>query len=290
MAPPIHTELSSSDEDDAPETVTLSQSKKNVKKHDDALRQLEAAEREKKRTKNRERDRRLKEQAVKSRKKKGDESEEDGIEDDNAEARMLRAMQQAEDEGSEDSDEEMGEGDLTGEEEEGSDDDANMNAVDEEDSEEDSENELQDEDMEDMSDDEGESSEGSETEGIEGQVAKTKAKHLPDYIFTSASAAPTKKPARTKEVIPPKPPKRKRSGKGPKEVVIGSRSIQALSSKDPFPVISSTMVPSAKVRKFLDRGLSLKGAKSKSRGWERRPVNIGSMRRQGPAANFVRNP
>ncbi|EEB96026.1 hypothetical protein MPER_04909 [Moniliophthora perniciosa FA553] len=48
--------------------------------------------------------------------------------------------------------------------------------------------------------------------------------------------------------------------------------------------------PSAKVRKFHDQGLSLKGNKSKTRGWERRPVNIGSMRRQGPAANFVRNP
>ncbi|KAE9394331.1 hypothetical protein BT96DRAFT_827845 [Gymnopus androsaceus JB14] len=48
------------------------------------------------------------------------------------------------------------------------------------------------------------------------------------------------------------------------------------------------MLPSAKVQKFLDRNLSVKGDKSRTRGWERRAANIGSMRRQGPAAHFVR--
>ncbi|KAI3603777.1 hypothetical protein WG66_006669 [Moniliophthora roreri] len=291
MAPPIHTELSSSDEDDAPEIFTLSQSKKDIKKHDDAIRELETAEREKKRAKNRERDRKLKEQAANSQKRRRKDEEEDE-EVNSAEARMLRAMEQAKDEEDEDSEEEMGM-DSRGGEDESEEDEIEE---DEEDSEEDDEDdEAQDEQMADADD---ESSDGSEFGGIELDepplTSTTKAKHLPDHIFTlAAAAAPVKKlpQPKPKEVKPQKQSKRrKRSGKGPKEVVIGSRSIKALASADPFPVVSSTMAPSAKVRKFLDRGLSLKGNKSKTRGWERRPVNIGSMRRQGPAANFVRNP
>ncbi|ESK88069.1 hypothetical protein Moror_10768 [Moniliophthora roreri MCA 2997] len=303
MAPPIHTELSSGDEDDAPEIFTLSQSKKDIKKHDDAIRELETAEREKKRAKNRERDRKLKEQAANSQKRRRKDEEEDE-EVNSAEARMLRAMQQAKDEEDEDSEEEMGMDSGGGEDESEEDEieeDEEMNDVgDEEDSEEDDEDdEAQDEQMADADDDDDdESSDGSEFGGIEldepSLTSTTRAKHLPDHIFTlAAAAAPVRKlpQPKPKEVKPQKQSKRrKRSGKGPKEVVIGSRSIKALASADPFPVVSSTMAPSAKVRKFLDRGLSLKGNKSKTRGWERRPVNIGSMRRQGPAANFVRNP
>ena len=74
------------------------------------------------------------------------------------------------------------------------------------------------------------------------------------------------------------------------------------------PTVPSTM-PSHKINRFLDRTLALKTSKQNlhKKGWERRPgmcfykcliivctidmvvVNIGVLKRDGPAISFVRN-
>ncbi|KAF9261766.1 hypothetical protein L218DRAFT_930311 [Marasmius fiardii PR-910] len=278
MAPPIHTELSSSDsENDAPESISLSQTKKASQQHEKTLRGQQLAEKEKQRARNRKRDRVLKEQALRSskRRKEKDVDEKGGVEERNgAEARMLRAMQQAEEESEEDEDE--------GQDGESSEDD---------------EDEEMDEDSEDGEDEDGlndvEMDQDSESDLEEIRsisVPSRTSNRLPDHVFMSAATpSSSKTPTLSKKSsqIPSK--KRNKAKKSPKEAVVGGRTIKVLASADSFPKTSSSMVPSAKIKKFLDHSLSLKGSRSKSRGWERRPVNIGSMRRQGPAANFVRN-
>ncbi|KIJ90936.1 hypothetical protein K443DRAFT_686390 [Laccaria amethystina LaAM-08-1] len=81
--------------------------------------------------------------------------------------------------------------------------------------------------------------------------------------------------------------KRKRNNQPPKDLILGSRAIRVLPDGNKPSTPSAR--PSRKIRKFLDRTLALKGGNPKARGWERRPVNIGIMRRNdGPAANFLR--
>jgi hypothetical protein len=82
----------SSDDDEAPESLSLEESRRDVQKHTDKLQQFREAEKEKKRARNRERDRRLKEQAERGRRrqKAADEPDID------LEARMKKAMEDAE--------------------------------------------------------------------------------------------------------------------------------------------------------------------------------------------------
>lgn len=67
--PPYRPSSDSSDNEDAPEAVTLTQSKKAAEEEFEALRSFEANRKEKKRAQNRERDRKLKAQASNSRRK-----------------------------------------------------------------------------------------------------------------------------------------------------------------------------------------------------------------------------
>ena len=76
----------------------------------------------------------------------------------------------------------------------------------------------------------------------------------------------------------------------------------------PGQPITPSAAPSSKINKFLNRSLALKGGKQKTKTWERRSggsslliivtvylvntkltANIGVLRRDGPASNFVRN-
>jgi hypothetical protein len=76
----------------------------------------------------------------------------------------------------------------------------------------------------------------------------------------------------------------------------------------PGQPITPSAAPSSKLNKFLNRSLALKGGKQKTKTWERRTggclsnyclfnqilncqltANIGVLRRDGPASNFVRN-
>ncbi|KAF8060723.1 hypothetical protein FPV67DRAFT_1564076 [Lyophyllum atratum] len=277
---PSHADSASSDEEDAPESVSLAQSKQHVKKQEDVLKQIQAAEKEKKHLRNKERDRRLKEQAEGSKRKRKENAG-----DADLEARMERAMQEAEAEMGEDGDSDE-EGDFSGEEEEdfmgidaGSGESSEEGDSGDEDEDEDSEDEDEDEEM--ITDD----------EQPLAAASKPNPNHLPDHLFASAFSTKSPKAAskRKANVDAPirKARKRVRSNAPPKDVIIGSRAIRTL-APGRSPAGASTL-PSAKVRKFLDRSLALKGGNAKTRGWERRPVNLGVMRGDGPAAGFVRN-
>ncbi|KAF7362845.1 hypothetical protein MVEN_00634300 [Mycena venus] len=125
----------------------------------------------------------------------------------------------------------------------------------------------------------------------EDEEMSTNPNHLPDHLFTSAFAS-TSVPSLKKPLSEPKPAKRKRT-RTPKakDVVVGSRTIR-VASTTPRPVPAT--LPSAKIRKFTDRALALKGKSglAQRKGWSRMPAHLGSLRRslQGPpAAGFVRN-
>ncbi|KAK0457762.1 uncharacterized protein EV420DRAFT_1643619 [Desarmillaria tabescens] len=259
---------SSDEDDDAPEAVSLSQSKKLIQQQNSSIRKFENAQKEKKRAKNRERDRKLKEQAQGRKKGKGkeaveedeDEDEDEGNSgdegDNDAIARMRRAMKDAEEE----SDEDM-------------DDDVEMHVEEDEDEEADESDE--------------------EEEEFHGFDAPRKSNHLPDHLFASAAASvpSTEKKTKTKSLKEAeKTRKRKKSTSNKaKDRVLGSRIIRALPDPNKPPSGTPSMVPTAKIRKFLDRSLSLRKTDKRVGGWERRAANIGSMKiNHGPAAHFVR--
>ncbi|KAG7442915.1 uncharacterized protein BT62DRAFT_363684 [Guyanagaster necrorhizus] len=253
----------SSDEDnDAPEAVSLSQSKKLIQQQNSSIQQFENAQKQKTRAKNRERDRKLKDQAQGRKKGKGkeavvdkedEESSGDDEGDNDAIARMQRAMKEA----GEESDEDM-------------DDDAEMH-----------------------SDEDEEEGEEEEEEEFHGFDAPRNSNHLPDHLFTEAATFVSSVEQKTKPQSPKeaeKTRKRKRSSTNKaKDRVLGSRIIRALpyeSNKPPSGTAS--MVPTAKVRKFLDRNLFLRKTDKRVGGWERRAANIGSMKiNNGPAAHFL---
>ncbi|KAK0497260.1 hypothetical protein EDD18DRAFT_147823 [Armillaria luteobubalina] len=253
---------SSDEDDDAPEAVSLSQSKKLIQQKNSSIRQFENVQKEKKRAKNRERDRKLKEQAQ-GRKKgngKGKEKEKDEDEDeessgdegdDDAISRMRRAMKEAGEESDEDMDAEMHDEDDEGDEEEERD---------------------------------------EEEEEFHGFDAPRKSNHLPDHLFASAAASVPSIEKKTKLKSSKEAEKtRKRKRSTAKDRLLGSRFIRALPDPNKPPSGTPSMVPTAKVRKFLDRSLSFKKADKRVGGWERRSANIGSMKMDhGPAAHFVR--
>ncbi|KAG6890527.1 hypothetical protein C0995_007729 [Termitomyces sp. Mi166 len=268
---PSHEDSASSSEDDAPESVSLTQSKRNIQKSDDALQRVHAAEKVKRKLRNKEKDRKLKEQAENSKRRRKEERNNDG--DANLRARMERAMQEAAEELDDDGD--LGEDGCDSDEVE--DEFTGLDGDSDEDSGQTSDPNSEDDD--------------EEMDSEEQPSPKTNPNHLPDHLFTSAFASATTKTAskrKAKEDQPArsKPRKRVRSNGAPKDVLIGSRTIRTLA---PGAIAGASTLPSAKVKKFLDRSLGLKGSISKKRGWERRPVNLGVMRRDGPAVGFVRN-
>jgi len=274
---PDGAESASDTDSDAPEAVSLSQSKKHSKIHEAAIQQAQAAQKEKTRLRNQKRDKKLKDQAAHSKKKL---KEKDAEEDPQLHARMERALREAVDEAegtesndSDDDDEtfpdfEAASSPVSGDE----DDDDNGDEMD---------------------------AEPTSTQPPSPAQPKRNPKHLPDYLFTSAFAAQaekakslskssSKRKATDDEDLTQTSQKRKRarSTAVPKDVLIGSRAIRTL-SQNSHPSGAGTL-PSAKVKKFLNRTLALKGGKPRNRGWERKPVNIGVMKRDGPAASFVR--
>ena len=100
----------SSDDEEAPESLSLTDSKRDVKKQADILKQFQAAEKEKKRARNRQRDGRLKEQAESSRRRR----KEAGKRGVDLETRMIRAMEEAEAESEDCEDEEESQDIITG--------------------------------------------------------------------------------------------------------------------------------------------------------------------------------
>ncbi|KAG6809953.1 hypothetical protein H0H93_015373, partial [Arthromyces matolae] len=230
--------MASSSEDEAPEAVSLAQSKRNVQKSEDALQRARAAEKEKKKEKNRAKDRRLKEQAEGSKRRR----EEVGG-DAELQARMERAMQDAANE-MDDDHEDGGDSEF----------------------EEDDHEEFKGIDVDSLSEEysgQGSDSNSDSEDEAEGQSETPEnPNHLPDHLFASAFASTTAKAASKRKaqedssIRKKKSRKRVRSNKTPKDVVIGSRTIRTLASG---PVAVASTLPSAKVKKFIDRSLSLKG-------------------------------
>ncbi|KAK0218157.1 hypothetical protein IW262DRAFT_1119626 [Armillaria fumosa] len=247
---------SSDEDDDAPEAVSLSQSRKLIQQQNSSIRQFENAQKEKKRAKNRERDRKLKEQAHgrkrgKEKEKEKDEESSGDEGDDDAISRMRRAMKEAGEESDEDMDAEMHDEDDEGDEEEESD---------------------------------------EEEEEFHGFDAPRKSNHLPDHLFASAAASVPSIEKKTKSKSSKEAEKtKKRKRTTAKDRLLGSRVIRALPDPNKPPSGIPSMVPTAKVRKFLDRSLSFRRTDKRVGGWERRSANIGSMKMDhGPAAHFVR--
>ncbi|KAJ2930106.1 hypothetical protein H1R20_g6978, partial [Candolleomyces eurysporus] len=298
---------SSSSDNEAPEAVTLTQSKQNIQQREHVLRQARLSVKEKQKEKNRELDKKLKERAEVNRnvqdKRKGEgkrtkgktakrkkDEEEEVLEDF-----LDDGFGEGVDFGSEDEDEDYGDIDPELE--------ARMlkamRDAEEEDGSEDSE--FGDKDDEGTEDGQGVDSEDGEEESVEDdeededdEKGPPKTTHLPDELFQSAFQ-------QTQPLVPLKskfkkssmePSRKRRQTREPKELSASSKKIRLLPnpSLQPAPNPPSTM-PSKKVNKFLDRSLALKGRASKPKlGWERRPANIGLLRStNGPAAHFVRN-
>ena len=284
MAPHSRSDSESSEDDGAPEIISLVQSKKAIQKLDAELKKAEMAERQSKRRQNREVDRKLKERADMNRggKKKKEEDE--------LEARMQRAMQEAQEEtdeeGENESESEIGSRDE-GEDEENNGEDEEDNGEDEEDG---------GEDEEDLEDDQG--SEEDEEDDVETLAPKPKKKtynnpdHLPDELFTAAfasQASTSKRKATEDEEDKPlkqTPKKKRKRSHTQKDLIVGyviesmkfyfilfyffrSRTIRTLPTLG--QPITPSVAPSSKINKFLNRTLALKGGKQKTKTWERRP-------------------
>ncbi|KAF9449631.1 hypothetical protein P691DRAFT_799125 [Macrolepiota fuliginosa MF-IS2] len=294
LRPPSPTDSGS--DSDAPEAVSLSQSKKSIQQQNAGIRQAQVLAQQKTKLKNREKDQKLKERAAKNKnddqvllKKRGEkkvvvEDPEGGDEViGGVEARTLRAMKDAQVEDDDEDDEDFDEF------REGSSFDGAFMDEDEDasgGSDDDEEGSNSDEAMESqISEDEAEADSDSD---VEPESQPKKSNYLPDEIFKAAFSQTAKPKAAKKDILSKKQQKKRKRTSTPKDVIVGSKAIRTLASTA-RPISSNAAVPSSKIKKFLDRTLALKGQTMRGKSWERRPANIGVLRRNGPPAHFVRN-
>lgn len=210
---PYTAESISSDEEDAPESFSLAQSKRTIKQQDQHLRSFEAAEKEKKKEKNRERDRKLKERSAVTKKASSRETKVDQDHEMNVETRMERAMRDARDE--------------MNELEDGSDLEGLGMGSDDEDEEGDESDEDEDEEMESAEEDDSEEGDSEENQAPP-TVSKPNPNHIPDHLFASAftSQASSLKNRLGPQIsesdsAPQKSRKRTRSSRTPKDLIVG---------------------------------------------------------------------
>ncbi|KAG1745391.1 uncharacterized protein EDB91DRAFT_1220332 [Suillus paluster] len=319
MARPPPSDPLSSD-DDAPEAVSHSISKRNAKQVEKTLRDFKAEENARKKAHNRERDRKLKERAVVTRlgklpgdavrKGKGKASREsivesDGssaeddetIEDTALEMRMRRAMEDAAGEMDGGDDDESGDDDLEDVMDEEMDGGSGDSDMDEEMAEFDAEGGLEED---------GEMTDGSEDESADedqptpSTKSSTKAQYLDDELFASAfasqSAHATADTTATRSLQKAQPSRKRqrRPLARAKDLLVGTRTIRTLSNPLGSKIHSTAhTIPPQKIRRFINQSLAIKGrlgsAKAKARGWERRPVNVGIMKCIGAPSGFVRD-
>ncbi|CAL1710490.1 unnamed protein product [Somion occarium] len=296
-----------SSDDEAPEAISFNSEKKAAKGRDAALQQFQSEERLKTKEKNRRKDQALKERALSKRKpdvkgkdkavnEEEDENEDDGSlagpSRDDLEARMERAMRDAaEQSGSDLEDEEPEE--FEGFNADDSEADEFSEASDDSVSDESSEDELPVHVREDGEEEES----PSEEEDVPPRKPSQKLDYLPDHLFTAAFSQPEtssgakRKAAASQKDTPTK--KRRRLKKTNKDIVIGSRTIRTVPKSSDSLVstpVSKELRTSAGVNKFVKKSLNVQGKSqiAKTKGWDRRPVHLGVMRRNGPAAQFVR--
>lgn len=279
--PPYSTDVtSSSDDEDAPEALSLIQSKRNAETHDDALNKFKAAEKAKRKERNRARDRKLKERAEKTRNTKTSATERE-----DAHGRMERAMRNAEEEMNEDGSE--SENDYEGSAKETGGGDEVMEMVED----------KNDGVME--SDDDGSQDETSESPSEQSQAKpKRNSQHLPDHIFTSAFTPRTQLSSSKRQLLASvsrksDTVKRRKHRARAKDLTAGyvstscdsliissnpfacsSRAIRVLSNASRSGSGSAMTLPPLKIKKFVNRSLNLKGNPSKTKAWERRPGTL----------------
>ncbi|KAH9913685.1 uncharacterized protein BXZ73DRAFT_106864 [Epithele typhae] len=300
--PPKHAAAESSDDSDAPEAVSFGSSKKAARGEQAAVQTFRDAQKRKTKEKNRALDANLKARAQGQAARKiedggraakkprveevvdgseedergeeaGEDDDESGDQDEGGgpsrkdlEARMARAMLDAEEEEDED---------LSGDDPERLDEDDGSGLSGEEDAELD--------DPEEDSEDE--------------ELAPAKSNYLPEHLFSALHTKPKNTKIVFSDDTPARPPpsqskKRKRS-KSVKDIVVGSRVIRTLPKPTDLatPAGAKGLARTRKAETFVKKSLNLKGdpAKSKIKGYTRRPANLGVMKRNGPAAGFVRN-
>ncbi|KAI5986364.1 hypothetical protein EDD15DRAFT_1548012 [Pisolithus albus] len=314
------TEQTSSDED-TPEVVSKSASKANVKRDQKALRKFEAEQNARKKAQNRERDKKLKERALSTKKKEipeeklqEDEYEEaseneeggrsspgggshNGEDDRHIRKRMRRAMQDAaEEDNSDEYDEEFGGGSaesMLDDSEAGDDPDSAMRL----------EEDSSDTSVADPEEDEDKSilemRQPEQSKNTSHRPKPQEPQYLSDELFTAAFASRKSKPViteteRSTQNEPSKKRRRKRT-EGPKDIILGGRTFRTLTRlSDPKSKATARTLPSARVQKFADSSLALRGGraamlKAKKKGWERRPANVGAMKPDGAPSSFCRN-
>ncbi|OSC98893.1 hypothetical protein PYCCODRAFT_1374221 [Trametes coccinea BRFM310] len=243
----------------------------------------------------------------------GSDGGEDGAARSALEERMARAMREAEEEDSElegegSGSEELSAEDVDMDEAEGLDEDDDEESgeeggeLDEEDDEERFEEEGEEDEDEDMSSAEDEDESEEERQPSSSKSLKQNRNYLPDHLFKSALSNPTARNTKItfddEDSVPSRNPtspahKRRRAKRSAKDIVLGSRTVRTLSKTTEAisPAAAKGLPPPRRVQKFIKHSLNLKGDlnKSKTKGWTRRAANLGVMRRNGPAANFVRN-
>lgn len=230
---------SSGSDDEAPEALTFNSTKKRARQAEDDLRAFQSEEKRKKKEKNRVRDKNLKERAAlsvtkskgkgKQTQKDEDEVESDDVEGDDGrpkddlEARMERAMREAQEESG---------SDLEGEEAEEA---VNLDEGSGSGEEHSSEDESEDEHEEVVQRPNSKTTRGSKVEKTTPKRIPKTPNYLPDHLFASAfadsSSSPPKSTSKRKQAnedeLPPKPKKR-RTKKPSRDVVVGSVSFSSL--------------------------------------------------------------
>ncbi|KAI0027701.1 hypothetical protein K488DRAFT_90545 [Vararia minispora EC-137] len=293
-------------ESDAPETVTLSQSARTARRREKNLEAFTAVERQKAKDKNRKRDERLKQQAA-ARKEKGKGSAKGkgrgrAVKDSNSkdeetqrlEMRMARAMEEAEDE-----DEDGGDGDefvgFALDRDEG--DEYGMDEGDGMDGDRDEE-EIVDEEYEvKESDDEGD----READEDLGAAQLAKSTYLPEDLFAPALSQKTSHSSNSASSPSAQPRKKQRRAvRKSKDILVGDRIVRTLATTSTHRTSATTAVsftpsagattPHARINRFLNRTLALKGREHKGQRWERKPVNLGIFKNNdgAPLTGFVR--
>ncbi|KAI0777465.1 hypothetical protein BD413DRAFT_601858 [Trametes elegans] len=227
------------------------------------------------------------------------------------EERMARAMREADEEDSEDeegsafagfSDEDTRMGGTRGNI--GADEDGEQMSEDDEAALNQDEEEMYGEEAEEEDEDDEDEEMASESEEDEDVAPPTKPSaqkrnYLPDHLFKVLS-----NPSRNTKITfddedaasshaSASPPRKRRRAKRPaKDIVLGSRTVRTLPKPSTAitPAAAKGLPPPRHVQKFLKNSLNTKGdsAKAKAKGWTRRAANLGVMKRDGPAAHFVR--
>ena len=227
-----HSDSSEDEGSDAPEAVSLSQSKKHIQKLETTRKNAEIAQRQSKREKNRERDRKLKERAEKNKDEAAVRSSAKGkgkvvesqSRDDELQARMERAMQEAQEESSEDEDDDKAESSSQFEEFEGT--SVNGEEDEDEDSSIDGDHTEEEDDDEPQAEDDSEDDAAHE-EPPKSQKTRFNPDHLPDELFAAAFASKPKrktlaeKTEKDNDATISRPKKKRKSSNIEKDVVIG---------------------------------------------------------------------